>query len=94
MSPSHVEFLQQIKDIQAKYTELNRHDMDNYRCKYYGEILDLYYAYTAALERENRKLRESHHVITNKKIIDGIKNNTKPKNEVKLVEPKLPEYER
>jgi hypothetical protein len=94
MSPSHVEFLQQIKDIQAKYPELNRHDMDNYRCKYYGEILDLYYAYTAALERENRKLRESHHVITNKKIIDGIKNNTKPKNEVKLVEPKLPEYER
>ena len=94
MLPSHDEFLQQIKDVQAKYPELNSHGMDEYRCKYYGEVLDLYYAYTAALERENRKLRESHHVVTNKKILAGIKNNTKPKTEVKLVEPKLPEYER
>ena len=94
MLPSHDEFLQQIKDVQAKYPELNCHDMDDYRCRYYGEILDLYYAYTAILERENRKLRKSHHVVTNKKIIDSIKNNTRPKTEVKLVEPKLPEYER
>ena len=94
MLPSHEEFLQQIKDIQAKYPELTSHGMDEYRCKYYGEVLDLYYAYTAELERENRKLRESHHVVTNKKILDGIMNKTKPKTEVKLVEPKLPEYER
>ena len=58
MLPSHDEFLQQIKDVQTKYPELNRHDMDDYRCKYYAEVLDLYYAYTATLERENRKLRE------------------------------------
>lgn len=94
MLPSHDEFLQQIKDVQAKHPELIRHGMDEYRCKYYAEVLALYYAYTVELERENKKLRESHHVVTNKKIIDGIKNNTKPKTEVKLVEPKLPEYER
>lgn len=94
MPPSHEEFLQQIKDIQAKHPELNSHGMDEYRCKYYGEVLDLYYAYTAALERENRKLRESHHVITNKKVLDSLANNTKPKEKIELVEPKLPEYER
>lgn len=93
MLPSHEEFLQQIKDIQAKYPELINHGMDDYRCKYYVDVLDLYYAYTAALERENRKLRESHHVVTNKKILDGIMNKTRPK-KVELVEPKLPEYER
>ena len=94
MLPSHDEFMKQIKDIQNKYSELDSHMMDEYRCRYYGEVLALYYAYTVELERENKKLRESHHVVTNKKIIDGIKNNTKPKTEVKLVEPKLPEYER
>lgn len=94
MSPSHVEFLQQIKYVQVKYPELYRHGMDDYRCRYYGEILDLYYAYTAVLERENRKLRESHHVITNKKILDSFADNTKPKEKIELVESKLPEYER
>ena len=93
MLPSHEEFLQQIKDIQAKYPELINHGIDDYRCKYYVEVLDLYYAYTAAFERENRKLRESHHVVTNKKILDGLMNKTRPK-KVELVEPKLPEYER
>ena len=93
MLPSHEEFLQQIKDIQAKYPDLNRHGMDEYRCKYYADALSLYYAYTAALECENRKLRESHHVVTNKKILDGLMNKTRPK-KVELVEPKLPEYER
>lgn len=94
MLPSHEEFLQQIKDIQAKYPELIRHGMDDYRCRYYAEALSLYYAYTAVLERENRKLRESHHVITNKKVLDGLMNNTRPKEKIELVEPKLPEYER
>lgn len=94
MLPSHEEFLQQIKDVQTKYPELSSHGMDDYRCMYYGEILDLYYAYTAVLERENRKLRESHHVITNKKILDSLANNTKSKEKIELVEPKLPEYER
>ena len=94
MLPSHDEFLQQIMDVQTKYSELIRHDMDDYRCKYYDEVLDLYYAYTAALERENRKLRESHHVITNKKVLDSLTDNTKPKEKIELVEPKLPEYER
>ena len=94
MLPSHEEFLQQIKDIQTKYPELNSHGMDNYRCMYYSEVLALYYAYTAVLERENRKLRESHHVITNKKILDSLANNTKSKEKIELVEPKLPEYER
>lgn len=94
MLPSHEEFLQQIKDVQAKHPELIRHGMDEYRCKYYAEVLSLYYAYTAALERENKKLRESHHVITNKKVLDGLMNNTRPKEKIELVEPKLPEYER
>ena len=94
MLPSHEEFLQQIKDVQVKYPELNRHGMDDYRCRYYGEILDLYYAYTAVLERENKKLRKSHHVITNKKILDSLANDTRPKEKIELVEPKLPEYER
>ena len=92
--PSHEEFLQQIKDIQAKYPELISHGMDDYRCMYYAEVLDLYYAYTAVLERENSKLRKSHHVITNKKVLDGLMNNTRPKEKIELVEPKLPEYER
>lgn len=94
MLPSHDEFLQQIKDVQAKYPELIRHGMDEYRCKYYGDVLALYYAYTAALEREIKKLRESHHVITNKKVLTSLTNNTKPKEKIELVEPKLPEYER
>lgn len=94
MLPSHDEFLQQIKDVQAKYPEFIRHGMDDYRCNYYAEVLDLYYAYTAALEREVKKLRESHHVITNKKVLAGLTNNTRPKEKVELVEPKLPEYER
>lgn len=94
MLPSHDEFLQQIKDVQTKYPELNRHDMDDYRCKYYAEVLSLYYAYTATLEREIRKLRKSHHVITNKKVLDSLTDNTKPKEKIELVEPKLPEYER
>ena len=94
MLPSHEEFLQQIKDVQAKYPELISHGMDDYRCMYYNEVLALYYAYTAALERENRKLRETHHVITNKKVLDSLMNNTRPKEKIELVEPKLPEYER
>lgn len=92
--PSHEEFLQLIKDVQAKYPELISHGMDDYRCRYYAEVLDLYYAYTATLERENSKLRKSHPVITNKKVLDGLMNNTRPKEKIELVEPKLPEYER
>ena len=94
MLPSHDEFLQQIKDVQAKYPEFIHHGMDDYRCSYYAEVLDLYYAYTAALEREIKKLRESHHVITNKKVLAGIMNKTRSKEKVELIEPKLPEYER
>lgn len=94
MCPSHEEFMKQIKDIQNKYSELNSHNMDEYRCRYYGEVLALYYAYTVELERENKKLHERHHVITNKKILDGLRNNTRPKEKIKLVEPKLPKYER
>lgn len=94
MLPSHDEFLQQIKDVQAKYPELIRHDMDDYRCRYYADVLSLYYAYTATLEREIRKLRESHHVITNKKVLNDLMNKTRPKEKIELVEPKLPEYER
>lgn len=94
MRPSRVEFLEKIKEIQKNYPELNKHQMDEYRCKYYGEVIDLYHAYTYELEKELQRVYESHHVVTNKKILDSIKNKTKPKPEVKLVEPKLPEYER
>lgn len=92
--PSHDEFLQLIKDVQAKYPELMGHGMDDYRCMYYAEVLDLYYAYTAELEREISKLCKSHHVITNKKVLAGLIDNTRPKEKIELVEPKLPEYER
>lgn len=94
MRPSRVEFLEKIKEIQKDYPELNKHQMDEYRCKYYGEVIDLYHAYTYELEKELRRLRESQHVVTNKKILDGLMNKTRPKEKVELVEPKLPEYER
>ena len=89
MRPSRVEFLNQIKEIQKNYPDLNKHQMDEYRCKYYGDIIDLYHVYTLALERELRQ----HHVVTNKKILENIKNLTKP-NKVELKEPELPEYQR
>ena len=54
---SETDFLAEIKKVQARYPELNRHQMDGYRCRYYGEIIDLYHAYTDCLEREIRKLR-------------------------------------
>ena len=94
MCPNHEEFMKQIKEIQNKYSELDNHKMDEYRCRYYGEVLALYYAYTVELECENKKLRESHHVITNKKVLASLRNNTRPKEKIKLVEPKLPNYER
>lgn len=93
MSPSRVDFLNQIKEIQKNYPDLNKHQMDEYRCKYYGDIIDLYYAYTHALEREVRQLNNKNHVVTNKKILENIKNLTKP-NKVELKEPELPEYQR
>ena len=54
---SETDFLAEIKKVQSRYPELNRHQMDEYRCRYYGEIIDLYNAYTDCLEREIRELR-------------------------------------
>ena len=31
--------------------------MDEYRCRYYGDVIDLYHAYTHILERELRQLK-------------------------------------
>lgn len=93
MRPSRVDFLNQIKEIQKNYPDLDKHQMDEYRCKYYGDIIDLYHAYTHALEREVRQLNNKNHVVTNKKILENIKNLTKP-NKVELKEPELPEYQR
>ena len=93
MKPSRVDFLNQIKEIQKNYPDLDKHQMDEYRCKYYGDIIDLYHAYTHALEREVRQLNNKYHVVTNKKILENIKNLTKP-NKVELKEPELPEYQR
>lgn len=93
MKPSRVDFLNQIKEIQKNYPDLNKHQMDEYRCKYYGDIIDLYHAYTLALEHELRQSNNNHHVITNKKFLENINNLTKP-NKVELKEPELPEYQR
>lgn len=93
MKPNRVDFLNQIKEIQKNYPDLNKHQMDEYRCKYYGDIIDLYHAYTLALERELRQSNNNHHVITNKKFLENINNLTKP-NKVELKEPELPEYQR
>lgn len=51
------EFLTKIKEIQKEYPELNQHQMDEYRCWYYGDVIDLYHAYTHILERELRQLK-------------------------------------
>ena len=89
---SRVDFLTKIKEIQKKYTELSKHQMDKYRCKYYGEVIDLYNAYTHILERELRQLKANAHAITN---VKGLKEMLdRPKETIELKEPKLPEYQR
>ena len=64
---SRAEFLTKIKEIQKEYTELNQHQMDEYRCRYYGDVIDLYHVYTHVLERELRRLKSNTHAITNVK---------------------------
>ena len=87
---SRVDFLTKIKEIQKEYPELNQHQMDEYRCRYYGDVIDLYHAYTHALELELRRLKANTHVITNMK---GLKEMLdRPKGTVELKDPELLEY--
>lgn len=89
---SREEFLEKLKEIQKEYPKLNQHQMDKYRCKYYGDVIDLYHAYTHALECELRQLKANTHPITN---IKGLKEMLdRPKETIELEEPKLPEYQR
>lgn len=92
MKASRVDFITKIREIQKKYPELNKHQMDEYRCKYYGDVIDLYNAYTHVLERELRRLETNTHTVTN---VKGLKETIdKPKETIELKEPKLPEYQR
>lgn len=89
---SRVDFLTKIKEIQKEYPELNQHQMDEYRCRYYGDVIDLYHAYTHALECELRQLKANAHAITN---VKGLKEMLdRPKGTIELKEPELPEYRR
>ena len=89
---SRVDFLTKIKEIQKEYPELNQHQMDEYRCRYYGDVIDLYHAYTHALELELRQLKANIRAITNMK---GLKEMLdRPKGTVELKELELPEYQR
>ena len=66
---SRYDLLKAIKDVQKNYPDLDRHQMDEYRCRYYGDIIDLYNAYTHCLEREILQLNEA---ATRKEIADRI----------------------
>ena len=58
--------------------------MDEYRCRYYGDVIDLYHAYTHALERELRQLKANAHAITN---VKGLKEMLdRPKGTIELKE--------
>lgn len=52
------DFFEKLKKIQDKYPELNKHQIDDYRCKYYGEVIDLYHVYSRSLEREIEELQK------------------------------------
>lgn len=92
MKPNREEFFKELKKIQEQYPKLNKHQMDKYRCKYYGDVIDLYHAYTLALECELRQLKANTHAITN---VKGLKEMLdRPKETIELKELKLPEYQR
>lgn len=45
-------FEQKIKEIHDKYPDMLKHGHDEYRCRFYQDLLDIYFDYVKTLEKK------------------------------------------
>lgn len=60
---------QKLKELREKFPDVVSHDYDEYRCKYYIDLLDLQFDYIKELEKNCEKLHKQINDLSHEMVL-------------------------